>query len=357
MVCQALSSGHLPDGSVTLFVAVDQANGAATPPTEIQICPPGKVKTETQGCFLMDAQARQAVIMAFASSSRQMVIDYEHQSLTGGEAPASGWITALENRDDGPDGGLWARVTWTERGANYLRNREYRYLSPVLLIRKADQRAVRMHSVALTNTPEIQRLQPLVASARGRNNYQPEEDQMREQLIARLKLAADATDEVILAAVTALSERPTIAPELREALALTETATPSEAVATIHALKQGGAQQAATAQQLTALQTEVKVLRDAAAARTRDELVTMALSQGKITPAQREWAETYALRDPEGFGLFVAKAPVIAPVGGAVTTALKQQAGSPGLDDAQRQINRALGVTDELYLKHAPKAA
>jgi len=342
-------------------VALAEADGQITPPSEIQISPPGRVQTESKGEFLMDAQARAAVIAAFEKSGRQMVIDYEHQSLTGSEAPAAGWITALEDRGDRMEGGgLWARVTWTERGAGYLRTREYRYLSPVLLIRGEDRRAARLHSVALTNTPEIQRLQPLVLAqgtgvgAIRESPQHTEEERMREQLIKLMKLAADATDEAIIAAVAALADKPALAPELREALALSDTASLSEATASIHALRQSSDQRSAVSGQLTALQAEVKTLRDAAAMRTRDELVAMALSQGKITPAQREWAEAYALRDPEGFRTFTTKAPVVTPIGDTVTLPLSQDR-TGGIDEAQKQINRALGIDQALWLKHQPK--
>lgn len=177
---------------------------------------------------------------------------------------------------------------------------------------------------------------------------------MREQLIKLMKLAADATDEAIIAAVAALADKPALAPELREALALSDTASLSEATASIHALRQSSDQRSAVSGQLTALQAEVKTLRDAAAMRTRDELVAMALSQGKITPAQREWAEAYALRDPEGFRTFTTKAPVVTPIGDTVTLPLSQDR-TGGIDEAQKQINRALGIDQALWLKHQPK--
>ncbi len=344
---------------LSLAVPLSGADGAAPPPTEIQISPGGEVQTETQGRFVMDAEAQAALIAQFTRAGHDLVIDYRHASLQEGQAPAAGWITRLISKGAQ---GLWAAVNWTEQAATYLRNREYRYLSPVLLVRKSDRRPVALHSVALTNTPETHKLLPLVASHEARADtqvrpYTDEEDRMKERLLTILKLSADATDEAIIAAILALVERPAIAPELREALALGDQATLSDATATIHALTQSSEQRSAVSGRLTALQAEVTTLREAAATRTRDELVTMALSQGKITPAQREWAEAYALRDPEGFRTFTAKAPAVAPVGGGVTVPLSQPAGSGGLDEGQRAINRALGVTDELYLKHAPKAA
>jgi len=324
-------------------------DGSVTPPTEIQLSPPGWVQTETKGRYLMDAQARRAVVDAVGRLGRDLVIDYHHQSLTSDVAPAAGWITALDDRGDGPKGGLWARVNWTDRAASYLQQREFRYLSPVLLVGKADRRPQTIHSVALTNVPEIHGALALVASA---DHIHNEEDQMRERLVMILKLAADVTDEALIASVQALAERPAIAPELREALQLSAQATPSEAVATIHALQQGHTLTVETTRQVTALQIEVKTLRDQAAVRSRDELVATALSQGKITPAQREWAEGYALRDAEGFKTFVDKSPVIVPVGGAMTLPLSQPAGAGGIDESQRTINRALGISDEQFRKH-----
>jgi len=347
----------------------------ATPPETIQLCPPGVVETETRGPFLMDAAARGEVIAAFAASGRDMVIDYEHQSLTGEEAPAAGWITALEDRGDGEGDGLWAAVSWTPRGATYLQNREYRYLSPVILIRVADRRGVALHSVALTNTPEIRRLAPMVAKALQRygrpfdsaqdrpaesplrNTRNPEletpkkeEGPMREQLLTILKLAADATDEAIVQALQALAGRPALAPEITEALGLEAGAPPSEAVASIHALKQGE-RKAGTVE---ALQQEVSRLTKDLAQRQRDELVALALGAGKITPAQREWAEAYALRDPEGFKLFTAKSPVVSPV--AVVLGGAPPRPDWAIDESQRTVNRLLGVTEEAFKRHAAAA-
>lgn len=320
----------------------------------IQLLPAGWVETETKGRFLVDQEAVQAIVAAFAESGRQLVIDYEHQSLTGQEAPAAGWITALEDR--GPEG-LWARVEWTERARQYLSHREYRYLSPVVLVRQSDKRAVALHSVALTNTPEIRRLLPLVAKTA--IGHQPtvithKEDRMRKDLIELLKLKAEATDEDILSALAARLT-PHVPQEIAEALSLEAGASVSEAVATIHALKQSSAQQTAQSEQLTALQAELTALKQQLAAREADEAVAQALKDGKLTPAQAEWAKTYALRDPAGFALFAAKAPVVVPLG-TVTTPLTQSL-SAGLDDTQRSLNRMLGISDETFQKYAEAGA
>ena len=89
-----------------------------------------------------------------------MVIDYEHQTLKSVEAPAAGWIKRLINRGEQ---GLWAAVEWTEKATKFLVNREYRYFSPVFLVRKSDRKVIQVTNAALTNSPQINHLTPIIA--------------------------------------------------------------------------------------------------------------------------------------------------------------------------------------------------
>ena len=74
------------------------------------------------------------------------------------QAPAGGWIKELVLKSDG----IFAKVEWTKKARNYLKNREYRYLSPVVLVRKKDHKASQLHSVALTNIPSLFRTSSLI---------------------------------------------------------------------------------------------------------------------------------------------------------------------------------------------------
>lgn len=328
-----------------LILAVTAAEGGAVPPTEIQISPGGTVQTEDKGAFVMDDQAQAAIVAAFTASGRDLVIDYEHQSAGEGEAPAAGWITRLIAK--GAEG-LWAVVNWTDRAAAYLKAREYRYLSPYVLIRKDNRRAVRLVSVGLTNTPAIRKLIPLVARQNAPVDN-GEEEQMRERVIQMLKLAQDATEEMIFGALEAIvAKAGAVTSEVLAALELKADASASDAVASIHALKQSRLQ----AGSLEAVQAELTTLKQQAAERKRDELVQAALSTGKITQAQTEWAREYALRDAAGFEAFTAKAPVVVPVGGPMTTP-QTSAQTAAMDETQRMINKTLGVSAEAFKQHA----
>jgi len=133
-------------------------------PSEFQVFPYGQFELEGPEItkVLVDQESMNTIISEFNRRGNDLVIDYEHQSIKDDQAPAAGWITSLMNR--GKDG-LWAAVNWTQRAKNYLKNREYRYFSPVFNIRRADHKVIKILNVALTNNPRINRINPIIAKA------------------------------------------------------------------------------------------------------------------------------------------------------------------------------------------------
>lgn len=266
-------------------------------PNSIQVLPFGRHMTE-KGAFLVDELSVKEVIEDFESRKNDIVIDYEHQTLSGSEAPAAGWVKGLFFRspsyEGDPTGGIWAEVEWTERAKGYLRGREYRYLSPVFLKRHSDKRVVRLINLALTNQPAIDGMVPVVnKSLAVLAKEQKKEVSKMEKLCEALGLSPSATEEEILSAVLAL-------------------------------------------------RAEVSL-------KKAEELVTLAMKEGKITPAQREWALDYALKDPEGFKVFVSKTPVVVPRG-EVSNLLRAK-GNTVADELQLSINKMLGISEESFKK------
>lgn len=129
----------------------------------VVISPPGKVES-LKGLYVMDRQAADAIVAAFDRHGNEIPIDWDHATLATptGRAPAGGWITRLWFDERG----LMGMVRWNGDAQSAIRTGQYKYLSPVLLIRKSDGRAVELHSVGLTNKPAIPRMAALVASAR-----------------------------------------------------------------------------------------------------------------------------------------------------------------------------------------------
>jgi phage I-like protein len=351
--------------------------GEGGAPEWFQAIPAGRVEMIGYEPAIMDAAAASRLIAAFRDLGRDMVIDYEHQTLGEGKAPAAGWIHELEWREGD---GLWARASWTDEARGYIERREYRYFSPVFFVRKEDRRIVELYNLALTNQPRMLDIRALAAKARPekrritmleklRKLLGLQDDATEDQVLEAVKgkidaqlaasplvavakalgLKEEATEEQVVAAVKAKRTRregeAVASHEVLEALGLEDGASRSEIVATIHALKQ-----------TPNLIERVAKLENDRAQREKEELVTQAIREGKVTPAQREWAESYAMKDPEGFRIFVAKAPALIPVGDACVIKDKGRR-SDGLDDSQIQINKMLGISDEAWKKYNPASA
>lgn len=341
-------------------------------PAEFQVFPAGTIQIEGAEPFTVDDSAMNSVIEQFRARGLDMVVDYEHQTEGDAQAPAAGWIKQLENRDKE---GLWAKVEWTQKAREYLANREYRYYSPVFLVSKGSRRLIELLRVALTNAPRLNWIKPIVAKApyplegpapaerlgRGEGGGEGEKNHISNfmqmegpemeflKLIAKqLGLGESSTQDAVLAEVKKLQQPPELiaCKEVLEALELKHDTSRSEVIASIHALRQ---------RPDGTVIKEVAALKARLAERDRDDLVAAAIKDCKITPAQREWAEKYALNDPEGFRLFIAKAPIVVPVD--KVNVAREPGSQVVTDDTQLHINKLLGVTDETWKKYNPAQA
>lgn len=320
-------------------------------PEIIKILPLGHV-VSTKGEFNVDAESYEAMKAKIRKHGVDLVVDYEHQTLDGVQAPAAGWLKELFIAD----GYIQGKVDWTLKAKQYLENREYRYISPVITVRKSDGKAVGLHSIALTNTPAIEGMTPLVNKSDPEGGQDPM-NELLKTLAGLLDLAEDATEEQVVEALKALKDAAAAAEQppddkggddavvankaICEMLGLQAGAATEDVAAKIAGLQSGAGSE-------SALATEVKALKAQMAERDADEAVDLALKAGKITPAQRDWAKSYALSDPKGFEGFVEKAPQVVTMeeiaGGAATVALKASAQLSG--DAMLACKQ-LGVTAE----------
>lgn len=321
-------------------------------PGEIQILPFGWVHSK-KGDFLVDAQSIAEMMSELSQHVNDYVVDYEHQTLMNVQAPAAGWIHPSAFHDRGAEG-LWAQIEWTAKAQEYLANREYRYFSPVVLMRESDRRAVRFHSGALTNTPAVDGMVPIVNKD---GTEVPKEDvtlkEWMKKLILKLGLAENATDEQIGAAVEQLqpadqNEQPVASPEVLQELGLPDNATADQVKEAVKALK--APKPGANNPQYVTKDEMVKALKDELAKEKTGDLVEMALKDGKITPAQQDWAQQYAESDAEGFRKFVLTAPVVVPVGQRIA-GNKEPVKDAVIDDTQLMVNKQLGLDDETYKK------
>ncbi len=239
-------------------------------PGRVLVAPWGEVES-TNGSFVVDDEAARLVLDAFSAHGTDLPIDFEHQTLGGpyaspsGQAPAAGWIKALTVE---PGVGLFADIEWTEEAAQLLAGKQYRYLSPVAIIRKTDRRLVGIHSAALTNKPAIRGMEAIV------NRTETDDD--------------GATD------VTPMMR-------LREALQLDDEANTEIVLA-------------AAGRRITELETAAKE-------RYVEQRIGEAMRAGKLVEAQRAWAEALVAKEAGLFDAWLASAPVIVRPGRSVPPA------------------------------------
>lgn len=306
-------------------------------PDEIKILPLGTVHSQ-KGDFVVDDESFDLINRHFENRGLDLVIDYEHQTLKDVQAPAGGWIKKLVKTNDA----IAAQVEWTAKAKQYLENKEYKYLSPVVICRKSDGKAVALHSVALTNTPAIDGMFALVNSidisspdgAEGGNRME------LKKIVALLGLPEDATEADVEKAIQELkkqekAEEVVANKTIMDLLELKADAKTEDVAAKIMELK-GTADKTKDEMIL-----ELKRRMDE---RDAEELVTMALKQGKISAAQKAWAKEYALKDAEGFQAFVTKAPAVVPIGKTGSAGYQKEEEDTELDP---KILKNLGVSME----------
>ena len=281
-------------------------------PEEIKILPLGHVHSQ-KGDFEVDDESAEMIRNQFKSRKLDLVIDYEHQTLKDVQAPAGGWIEDIYKGEDA----IVAKVKWTDRAKEYLKNREYRYLSPVVMVRKKDRKAAAIHSVALTNTPAIDGMFALVNSV-DISNLEEEDTQMDlKKLAAMLGLSEDASeDEIKKALAEAVAAKKADRDGGEEKDEKKEGSGPDGTVPVANSLVLsllGLSEDAKTEDVATAIMTlkagtgndEILALKEELKGRNADDMVQMALKEGKITAAQKDWAKTYALSDKKGFKAFL----------------------------------------------------
>jgi len=351
-------------------------------PPEFQILPEGKIELDgLKPVYLNDAGAER-IIKTFKARGNDMVIDYEHQTLDDVEAPAAGWIKKLSWR--GKDG-LWAAVEWTKKAKDYLESREYRYFSPVIGS-TMDGLVVWIHSAALTNSPKINNLKPIMAKleySSGQNNKEaimfeklkkllglPTEageekvPEAVEALQAKLKaftgalgVTESASTDDVTAAVAALKKTDVVAcKEVMAAIGVDDAASKDSAVAAIEILKKTN-DKGGDVKLILALSDKLANVEKELAGIKSENIIDMALKSGKTSPEELDsWGRDLAAKSPDQFKKIVLsrQAGSVIPLDKIHIAKGKSPGGVP--DETQREINKQMGISDETYAKFGPKA-
>lgn len=273
----------------TFSLAVTLSDDGA-PPSAFRLFAPGVTAT-SKGPIVTTPTALSRVMASVPAHHPDGLLpfDFDHGMVLGlnpsSDSRAAGWFRPEIRGEE-----LWASdIQWTPRGAQALRDREFRYFSPTLYRDYESGEIEELINVALTNMPATLNQAPLVAhrgELRGK---------MTEQEIAALRAERDT----LVAASAAMT-------------------------AEIAALRAAAAE------------------RDAQAARTALSARVDALcASGKLAPALKPWALTQSLESLEAFA---AAAPVLS---GAVSPAVA--AGPTALSAEELELCKQMRIAPDVF--------
>ena len=281
------------------------------PPSEWRLFKPGANDTE-KGVFHFTHDSATAVMADANAWGNEHSADYEHAAVLAFEAPAAAWYE-LTTRDtpDGPE--LWAvNIRWTDKAAEYISAREYRYISPAFEVDE-DGVIVAFINFALTNIPATRSMDALIAASKRLDPQEAgKEDRMSTEnvrLMQALGLRPDANEQAAVEALAPLQE----AHRTMQALArvLPDGADP---VGTVTAWRDG-------AQQAETLRAQIEEQNTQAAKARVDELIEAGKRDGKLTPASATallsaLADENEKVDPKRLEAYLTAAPKVITLGG-----------------------------------------
>ena len=276
-----------------------------------------------------------AIVQAFEERGADLPIDVEHstelKAPEGEPAPAMGWIKKLELRGEGDE--VWGLVEWVGEGRWLVREKSYRYLSPVFVYDKESGEILELLSAGLTNQPNLK----LTALNRAQNQPEGNDDMaLSKAMCQALGIAEDADEATALTAIEQL--------KTDKATALNRAESPSLEKFVPRADYDAAMNRATTAEQTLAD-------RDQADQDTKIEIaVNAAIEAGKIAPSSKEYhiAACRAEGGLEQFEQFVESAPVIANPSG-----LDDNPPNAGvaLNAEEKQAADLMGISHEEFAK------
>lgn len=265
-------------------------------PSEIQLTPDGLFRAkdgrpQNLNGWFVDADIASRVIALAENQKNPFCIDYDHKVLTAqntsAKGVAAGWFKTLEYREGV---GIFAvDVAWTKEAARHIQESEYRFISPVFTFNKKTGAIEQILMCAITNNPALDGMKDLTALAQDlflTSQTDSEMDKVKEleEQVAQLSKQLEEKDTQI----AALSVQKTEPESKTETVDLTKF-VPVETMA--------------------ALQNELATLSKQVKDKEIDEVITAALSVGKLLPAQKEWAQKLGATDLVALKGFIETAP------------------------------------------------
>lgn len=374
---------------IAALTAKLSANAGQSSSVRIQLLPFGRFRSSADNRptdaehWILDDTNGFAIAQQANARINDLVIDYEHQTLykeqNGQPAPAAGWIESVVYISGK---GLFADVVWTNKAASMIQAKEYRYISAVFIY-DSNGYVLKLLHAAITNCPALDGMDELIAAC-SQFFTTKEDNEMEEykKLLRALFKMPDASDAQLQAALSALvKEQPK---EVALSAVFKELKARNEQIAALSAQsKKPDPAKVATAenqptlqQQIAALAAQVnnpdpakvvpvetmQALHQQVAALSAQihkneslQVINEAIKDGKLLPAQKEWAEQLAAT-PDGISQlknYLATIPQIASLSAQFqpqSTGCANQNSVAALSADDREAAKMLGYTEKDYI-------
>ncbi len=312
--------------------------------------------------WLLTAERGQQIVAALKQKQDALVIDYEHQTLkaagNGLPAPAAGWMKDFEWREDG----IYALCSWTPNAQSMISHNEYRYISSVFSYHPKTGLGNSVLHAALTNVPALDGLTDVLATAALSlfSSTSTNEDSIMEELLEQLRwmlnMPVGATVDDIKAQLQKLIA------QLSNGQGMAAASVDLSAILTTkdQALAALSQQVQSTTPDptkfvpidvLNALHTQLAALTQQAQTDEGEALVTAALNDKRILPAEESWLRGMAKTNLAAAKELLANRPVIAALSQQQSAVIKPNQHLPvaGLDATALAICSQLGLTPEQF--------
>jgi phage I-like protein len=364
------SSSHISndgggDSRIATFAVAIEAEEA---PEWVELIPAGKFSAvDGRGPF--ENQDPQAIVAASIAKMPQvgLVLDFDHSTdlaaPEGRPAPAAGWLKEFKVQH----GAIFARIEWTQDAAEAVKEKKYRYVSPVFEHDKQG-RVERILRAALTNNPALINLPALAQAIAQRKSFAPfgmteggvvevqtmarkdgEKPKLSEVMAALEEAYPDASPEKLMEAAACLiadddgdegddgeedehmekadgdpyesETAEQMAARHIDEMAKCASEEERESMARKHALEEERfarrikglevteekrmSQVVARHPMVLRMAHDLNQLRAAQAQKTAETAVDAAIRDGRLIPSQRTWAIEYCSADPKGFTKFI----------------------------------------------------
>lgn len=304
----------------------------------------GSVRPAEVAAWRIDAEIAGRLLARMAAKPNQQLIDYEHQTLhkeqNGQPAPAAGWYSGadLEYR---PGQGIFATAPdWTDRAAALIAGREYKYISPIIAYDTTTGAVLDIRMVALTNDPGITGMAEVALTALNAfsTEEEPQVNELLKTLLAALGLPETATKAEAEGAMAALTAKANEVTGLQQKVAALTAQKPDPA-------------QFVPVTAMAALQEQVAALTATITGDKVGQAVDKAIADGKLLPAQKEWAQDLGKSNFAALTSYIEKTPVIAALGGTQTANAVPGGGTAtaALTATDEKVMAQLGLTKDEF--------